>query len=200
MQPRIVIDFDAADDDDDGGADSLRAPARTLSAPAGAAAAQGDAAGPASGAGAKPADMLRSIQNMRLTLKRLEQQKALHAAGAPPALGGGAATDMLGKQATLQTQASWAGERGAREQPSLPPACIWSLAQPRTRASSSLAVPRADCHFLCTHFVLLRRICTSPCSADGAASPCHRAEEQPGGGLERGRVDACPGTCCDQEQ
>jgi hypothetical protein len=97
MQPRIVIDFDA----DDSGA--APAPARTLSAPTGAAEA-------ASAGNGKPADMLRAIQSMRLTLKRLEQQKAASNGG------GAAAGPTLDKQATLLAQASGlaggAGKRG----------------------------------------------------------------------------------------
>lgn len=86
MQRRIVIDFDADDS-----AAATAAPARTLSTPAVAAEA-------ASAGNGKPADMLRAIQSMRLTLKRLEQQKV--AAG-----GGGGAAPTLDKQAALLAQA-----------------------------------------------------------------------------------------------
>ena len=62
-------------------------------------------------AAAKPADMLRSIQGMRLALKRLEQQKAAAGAGAaapPGAPAPAAAADgrVHDKQAALQAQAS----------------------------------------------------------------------------------------------
>lgn len=104
-QRRIVVDFD--DDGDDGSAGSpphRPASAHELGAPAG-------------GGAGKPADLLRSIQNMRLTLKRLEQQKQMHAVtAAPGAVGGpsGGASyagsggldggGMLDKQAALQMQ------------------------------------------------------------------------------------------------
>lgn len=61
-------------------------------------------------AAAKPADMLRSIQGMRLALKRLEQQKAAAGAGgaAPPGVAAPTAAAEGGvhdKQAVLQAKA-----------------------------------------------------------------------------------------------
>ena len=95
MPPRIVIDFDAASD--------VEEEVEEAAQPA-AAAAGGDT---------KATDVLRSIQSMRLTLQRLEQQKQQHAAA-----GGGAAAlpgDVLDKQASLQAQvrAWWEGSRSA---------------------------------------------------------------------------------------
>lgn len=91
-QPRIVIDFDAEDGE---GQEAPQAGSGTVSG----------AVGATSG---KPADLLRSIQNMRLTLKRLEQQKQQHAASVAAAPGAGATASIvvLDKQASLQAQVS----------------------------------------------------------------------------------------------
>ena len=104
MQPRIVIDFDA---EDDGG----------FAQPGAAAAAAAVAAAGLSSdvaTSSKPADMLRTIQSMRLSLKRLEQQKQQAAAAAAAAGAGGGAQSLFSagggeldrQAATLQAQAS----------------------------------------------------------------------------------------------
>ncbi|KAL4439717.1 hypothetical protein ABPG75_002718 [Micractinium tetrahymenae] len=83
---RIVIDFD---DDGEGSAVSADDGAEAVAGSAALAAAAAAGTQGAVGTGSnKPADLLRSIQTMRMTLKRLEQQKQQHAAAsAAPAAG-----------------------------------------------------------------------------------------------------------------
>ena len=108
MQPRIVIDFDGDSDGGGGGgggaSPSRQAPIQQQPQP------QQQPQQP-------PADMLRSIQTMRLALKRLEQQKQQQHVATFAGAGGGALPAPLGasiseaggvidKQASLQAQAS----------------------------------------------------------------------------------------------
>ncbi len=86
MQPRIVIDFDAVDEGDAAALAAFNLP---------------DAG--------KPADMLRHIQSMRLSLMRLEQQKVQNGGASGNANGGSGtgpptASGMLDKQTALQAQ------------------------------------------------------------------------------------------------
>lgn len=100
---RIVIDFD--DDGEasaaDGGDDVLRGTAGLTGATAAATGTQGSAGA----GGSKPTDLLRSIQHMRLTLRRLEQQKQQYGAAvaAAPAAGNNSG-GVLDKHIALQMQ------------------------------------------------------------------------------------------------
>ncbi len=99
---RIVIDFD--DDGEASGADGAGG-GLLGSAHAAAADATGSSHGVLGTGSNKPADLLRSIQNMRMTLKRLEQQKQQHAAGATLAASAGSNSGgVLDKHITLQLQ------------------------------------------------------------------------------------------------
>lgn len=98
-QGRIFIDFDASDDE--------RA---TAGPPASPRPASADAAAGAGSTAASAADMQRSIQSMRLSLQRLEQERP--AAVAP----GGAVAD---KQAALKAEVSSPACVRARPFPSL---------------------------------------------------------------------------------
>lgn len=131
MQPhRIVIDFDkGSSSEDEGGpgdccscwdrhtssclqplGTDLRATGFDLRATASSGQPCAHAAGHAPATRpSKPADMLRSIQGMRMALKRLEQQKAATGVGGPAPAGAAAHalpdSAVLDKQAALQAQA-----------------------------------------------------------------------------------------------
>ena len=155
MQPRIVIDFDGDSDGGGGGASpSRQAPFQQPQQP--------------------PADMLRSIQTMRLALKRLEQQKqqqqqhvaasAGTGAGAPPAGLGASSTGaggVIDKQASLQAQAS----------NGLQAACLWPSAGSVCVCLPACPIPVCPmpvCLLAHTVYMCCMPAC-SPAVTDGAA-------------------------------